>query len=171
MPESEAMSVPAAARHGLYSDLAVASVYESAGEWNAFHDAILDSLRPEGPLEPSLASRVAALCWRLRRVPVAEAQAIQRRLDDERALKRETEKMLESPSPGVRCSAPAARPVGNSPDPASFERIARTEAHLHRQLVQTLHELEALQARRRGERVPLDGSMSTASRGQEKGTR
>jgi hypothetical protein len=31
----------------------------------------------------------------------------------------------------------------------------RYEAHLHRQYIQTLHELEALQARRRGERTPL----------------
>lgn len=31
----------------------------------------------------------------------------------------------------------------------------RFEAHLHRQLLQTLHELEARQARRQGEQAPL----------------
>jgi hypothetical protein len=36
-----------------------------------------------------------------------------------------------------------------------LERIPRYEAHLHRQLMQTMHELEALQARRRGEVTPL----------------
>ncbi len=31
----------------------------------------------------------------------------------------------------------------------------RYEAHLHRQLLQTMHELEALQARRQGHATPL----------------
>jgi hypothetical protein len=38
---------------------------------------------------------------------------------------------------------------------ASLERVARVEAHLGRQLQATLHELEAMQERRRGRRAPL----------------
>lgn len=34
-------------------------------------------------------------------------------------------------------------------------RVTRYEAHLHRQLLQTMHELEALQGRRRGAVTPL----------------
>ncbi len=41
------------------------------------------------------------------------------------------------------------------PDEKALEKIQRYEAHLTRQLNQTLHELEALQARRHGGRVPL----------------
>jgi len=41
------------------------------------------------------------------------------------------------------------------PSPSVVANITRYEAHLHRQYIQSLHELEALQARRRGERVPL----------------
>lgn len=41
------------------------------------------------------------------------------------------------------------------PPEQTLERIMRYEAHLHRQWVQTIHELEALQARRKGERTPL----------------
>ena len=145
--------------HGLYCTLPVASAYESPDEWQEFHDAILDSLVPEGALEASLASRAAALCWRLRRAPVAEADAIQRRLDDYRERDQQVETALAAPdlSPGVRFYASALRPqpAGNAPDPAALERIIRMEAHLNRQLMQTLHELEALQARRRGERTPL----------------
>ena len=37
------------------------------------------------------------------------------------------------------------------PKEEALERVLRYEAHLHRQLLQTMHELEALQARRRGE--------------------
>jgi hypothetical protein len=37
----------------------------------------------------------------------------------------------------------------------ALDRVQKYESHLHRQLVQTMHELEALQARRRGETVNL----------------
>ena len=35
-----------------------------------------------------------------------------------------------------------------------MERIIRYEGHLHRQLIQTIRELEATQARRKGDRPP-----------------
>ncbi len=41
------------------------------------------------------------------------------------------------------------------PDNATLEKITRYESHLHRQLLNTLHELEALQARRQGAISPL----------------
>ncbi len=36
-----------------------------------------------------------------------------------------------------------------------LEKVMRYEGHLHRQLVQTLHELEPMQARRAGKPTPL----------------
>ena len=41
------------------------------------------------------------------------------------------------------------------PDSGELDRVLRYEAHLWRQLIQGLHEYEALQARDQGERVPL----------------
>jgi len=41
------------------------------------------------------------------------------------------------------------------PTESDLQKIARYESHLHRLLTSTLHELEALQARRRGEPAPL----------------
>jgi hypothetical protein len=41
------------------------------------------------------------------------------------------------------------------PEAKRLELIIRYEAHLHRQYIQTLHELEALQARRNGKDTPL----------------
>jgi hypothetical protein len=41
------------------------------------------------------------------------------------------------------------------PDGRTLEKVARYEAHLSRQLYKALHELEALQTRRRGGSVPL----------------
>ena len=36
-----------------------------------------------------------------------------------------------------------------------LDKVARYEARIHRQLLQTMHELEAMQARSKGERSPL----------------
>jgi len=41
------------------------------------------------------------------------------------------------------------------PTGETLERVTRYEAHLQRQLLQTMHELEALQGRRKGEATPL----------------
>ena len=41
------------------------------------------------------------------------------------------------------------------PPPDAVDRVVRYEAHLHRLLTSTLHELEALQSRRRGDPAPL----------------
>jgi hypothetical protein len=41
------------------------------------------------------------------------------------------------------------------PDQQGLGKVIRYEAHLHRQLLQTLHELEAIQARRQGLQTPL----------------
>jgi hypothetical protein len=41
------------------------------------------------------------------------------------------------------------------PEADTMNRVIRYEAHLHRQLLQTMHELEALQARRQGRQTPL----------------
>ncbi len=45
-----------------------------------------------------------------------------------------------------------ARAVLEGPE---LEKVMRYEGHLHRQLLQTLHELEAMQARRAGQAAPL----------------
>jgi hypothetical protein len=41
------------------------------------------------------------------------------------------------------------------PGGEALERVMRYEARLHRQLLQTMHELEALQARRQGRAAAL----------------
>jgi len=42
------------------------------------------------------------------------------------------------------------------PTDIELDKIMKYEAHLHRMEIQTQHELEALQARRKGERSPLN---------------
>ena len=57
--------------------------------------------------------------------------------------------------PDLKRSRSAAKARRILPSKDDLMQIIRYEAHLHRQYIQTLHELEAIQARRRGERVPL----------------
>ncbi len=61
--------------HGLASNEIVLPT-EDAAEWTRFHDDVLARLGPEGAVELSLASRVAEVLWRLRRIGRAEQQAV-----------------------------------------------------------------------------------------------
>jgi hypothetical protein len=88
-------------------------------------------MTPVGPLEAALAERVASALWRLRRVTAYEDAAIAER----RRLEARSARLL--------------------PHPLDIEKIIRYEAHLSRQCYQTLHELEALRAERRGRPAPL----------------
>ena len=54
--------------HGLYSSSPVIPRLESPQEWAEHHHATLQSLAPQGPLEHTLADRIALILWRLRRV-------------------------------------------------------------------------------------------------------
>src|SRR5437870_4023830 len=66
-----------ALRHGLLSESPLAAPFESAEEWQAHRQAILDDLLPLGQgirpvwAEACLAERAALLLWRLRRVACA----------------------------------------------------------------------------------------------------
>jgi len=88
-------------------------------------------LRAEGPIETALAERIASMFWRLRRVMAYEEVSIEERQNLETA---------------------SARLL---PHPLDIDKICRYESHLGRQLTQTLHELEARQALRRGKAAPL----------------
>jgi hypothetical protein len=119
-----------ALRHGLRSE-DIVSLQEAIDDWEEFLLEIVDALAPNGALEGELAERVASLLWRLRRVPRAEAEQIAK----PRGLIRDVYYVL--------------------PDLPTLQAFSRYEAHLNRQLVHTMHELEALQQRRNGQPAPL----------------
>ena len=159
-PEGKAIVARNAVRHGLYTAVTVCAGREAEGDWFAFHDATVEVLAPEGALESALASRAASLLWRLRRVPVAEADAIERaaalpaikegrRLAEESRLRRELgeDNFYAQGLAEPRHQAPLPP---DTPDDAVLAFILRTEAHLNRQLRHTLRELETLQQRRAG---------------------
>jgi hypothetical protein len=127
-----------AIRHGMTSEARVVPG-ESAQDAEAHWVGVWESLAPQGHLEEELCDRVAGLTWRLRRVERYEVGLICSRSDASR----------------YDATRPKLRRTWHLPNGAEIIKITRYEAHLHRLLVQTLHELEALQGTRAGQPVPL----------------
>lgn len=79
-PRSEIGKVHASSnslKHGLTAeDLVLPG--EDPDDYDSFHDALFDSLDPQGALEDFLADKIITDAWRLRRVPIFEA-ALHRR--------------------------------------------------------------------------------------------
>src|SRR4051794_20440728 len=75
-PEGKAIASRNATKHGLLSKQPLATPFESNEEWLAHRDAIVDDLQPRDHAETCLAERAASLMWRLRRVPLAEVEAV-----------------------------------------------------------------------------------------------
>jgi hypothetical protein len=150
-----------ALKHGLLSSAPVVRQVESIEDWKQHVEALIADRQPEGYLETELVVRIAGFLWRLRRVGPHEAEKISVSLDQMPA------EYLQTARYGDKVGA---RPIADSmaperiemqtgirmlPDPETRNNIMRYEAHLHRLLNQTLHELEAMQARRRGEHTTL----------------
>jgi hypothetical protein len=181
-PEGKAIVSRNAVRNGLYAAPSIAVGDEAPGDWDHFHRDIVEDRSPDGPLEASLASRVAILLWRLRRLHRAEAAAITDRLahndavaaaraarygdepddedeDEDDADQEDGSGSLVPPALSFYATAFVGRrtppPPPLLPDERTLATLVRFEAHLNRQLMQTLHELEALQSRRRGSPSPL----------------
>lgn len=62
--------------HGIYALSPVVEGLESAQDWEAYRQAMLDSLEPQGMLEETLAERIILAAWRLRRTARYETERI-----------------------------------------------------------------------------------------------
>ena len=151
-----------AVKHGMRMESfnPVVADVESADEWKAHLGGMIESLEPEGYHEEELAGRIAEILWRLRRVSIHERDKISIAIaeipDDAVLAACIVRQEFDSVRELLSLEEFAVR-VGTRLLPSSdvIAKVTRYEAHLHRIYIQTLHELEALQARRRGERVPL----------------
>ena len=147
--------------HGMASTEPVIAGMESQAGWRRHRDGILASLSPEGDLEEALAARVASLLWRIRRVTRYEVAVTLRQVEGAESNLALADAygsgtISKGVLPAVEPERVArARETRMLPDPGELDKIMRYEAHLHRQCLQALHEIEALQARRRGEQTHL----------------
>lgn len=113
-----------ALQHGLTTVAPVVTPWETLEEWEAHRERVIDDLKPRGEVERQLVERVALQLWRLRRVQVAEAAAIGRR-------------MQEAASGG-------GGNVGYLLREDLADRLVRYEAHLSRELYRALGVLTAM---------------------------
>ena len=157
-----------ALKHGLRSEEAIIP-RESPHDLRRHLDGVFQSCQPEGYLEEEIARLIALSLWRRRRLERYEVQSIaahigsaEEDLQIAQAFVDRTLSRGELPEiPVERVRASRRRRV--LPPDADLDKIMRYRAAEHRQLLQLMHEFEALQARRRGERSPLARFDFTAS--------
>ena len=148
-------------KHGLSAITPVVRQVESVEDWEHHLAQVIASKEPEGYLETQLAVRIAEMLWRLRRISQYEADTISLSLDQMPEEYAETLKYGEKVSSSTFEEGMTLEKVQMQtgirmvPDQETIKVITRYESHLHRQLLQTLHELEAMQDRRRGHQTPL----------------
>ncbi len=172
-PQAKALVSTNAVRHGLRSPRVVIPGLESQTDWDTFLARVITALAPVGAVEHAYAERVASLHWRLRRVYRAERDAAiaagrQRDSDSEDGLEYSVFRMVasirsqlsqnEDDVPELKPPHDLTRaqnPPAVLPFPVVLEALSRYEYRLSRQLDRALHELQALQDRRRGKDAPI----------------
>lgn len=154
-PAGKARVSKNATSHGIWSfHPVVIEGFETKEKWESFLREMFESLAPEGAFEKELAERIAVALWRLRRVTHYETAVVNRQFietaDDLYISASYAAGGAEVPDPDeARVAAYSQTRV--IPSANEVDKITRYETHLHRLFIQTLHELEARQARRRGE--------------------
>jgi hypothetical protein len=149
-------------KHGISSFGIVLNKAEIPADWEAHVAGIFESLKPEGHLESMLTERIAICLWKMRRVDhfqniatitnMSKAYAdLQLAAAGRQGTLGKGGKYPDIPEDEYNL-AQALRVLPTTDD---LEKIMRYEAHLHRLCTQTLHELEALQIRRKGGTSPL----------------
>ena len=150
-----------AVSHAVLSQTPVIPDVETEDDWQAHRSRMFDDLAPHGALEEALVERIALTLWQHQRLVRFQRAAVIRG----------TFSSLEAMSLAAlygerRGGIPAEESVSDEqveqrllecliPRDEDLAKIMRYEAHLNRQLYQAMHELEALQTRRKGGHAPL----------------
>ena len=144
-------------KHGIMSNAPVVDGFETMHDWEQHLNGIVDSFAPQSALEEDLASRLATILWRLNRVTRYETASITLHIAKTRGAQLQEaaalSKLKEEPEDPRVLKAQIDR--NSVPDDYTTDRLIKYETHLHRQSLQLLHEIEALQARRSGQHTPL----------------
>jgi hypothetical protein len=148
-------------KHGILSEVMAIDGLEDPREWESLRDGVVDSLEPKNDLEHLLAERIAIVLWKLRRLESHQTFLTLRYIggaenDVQTAEAFRQRTIGKGVFPQVsEDDVMRAKLVRSFPPADDLNLIMRYEAHLHRQYIQTIHELEAMQARRQGGTSPL----------------
>jgi hypothetical protein len=158
----KAVSLRNSWKHGIRSDAPVVlDIGEDPREWERHRVGTIESLNAEGHIEIVIAERIANLFWRLKRLERYETEMILVRLSqipDHMEFIASASKALVGRSREQSITPQAVdRQVSYRLIPGDdvITTIMRYEVSLHRQVIQNLRELEAMQTRRQGGTSPL----------------
>lgn len=158
-----------ALKHGLLSRQVVLPD-EDPAEFEDFRRRLMDDLKPTGELETVFAERIMLGAWRLRRVVRLEAAVIRSQESELQAfpdlatLMTAASRVPAPPSAAAQAS-PAVEAqarselsvytamVRDANGTNQLERLRRYETTIEKSLLSSVHELERLQGRRRGDTV------------------
>ena len=130
-----------ALRHGLTGKRVVVPE-ESAEEFEALRDAVIEDLRPRGPVEMVIAERVAAGAWRMRRAVRVEGEMM------EGVLRRERQ-MHNGPFDDLRLASLGEALVSEFGRGRAFENLRRYEVQIERSFYRGLKSLVWMRAVKR----------------------
>jgi len=159
--EGKARVARNALKHGLLShDMLIMG--ENAEELELFREAMMADLAPEGHVEVYLADRMVSCAWRLRRAGQLERDIINgKMLDEVRSRARSPQAYVGVPDP---MPGPIAAETLWKED--TYDKISRYERYIEHGLYKALHELQRLQAVRRGEGVTAPAAVDVDVSGQ-----
>ena len=140
--------------HCITSNDPVIPHIESQEEWDSHLQGFIEYFAPVGAVEAFLVERYANLLWRTRRITRHEISSIMQRM-----IAIPEDMLIAANYLTPRASEGVILPdedevfarQHNTVLPSTIRTITRYEAHLQRQMLQTLRQLLALQARRRGD--------------------
>jgi hypothetical protein len=149
-----------ALKHGLSAQTIIIKG-ESAKDFETLHNNFIEDLAPVDAMEDELVWKITMAVWRLRRVHRIEAylfrSELESNVDDVDSIEGTIESEVVKPADNIGVSFQNMWCSGfESPDSFhAFNQLLRYEAAGDRSFYQALHALERLQAKRRGEHVPV----------------
>jgi len=149
-----------ALKHAMTSKVPIIPELETEEDWNRHLEGVRSSLNPEGYLEEFLTRRIAFLLWRFDRITNYELSSTMGHIDGSvtalafSAQIRSIQSGMDFVPPGPEAIRETQQARILPPDDVR-STIMRHETGNHRLWIQTQNQLFALQARRRGERVPM----------------
>ena len=160
----KATSARNATKHGLLSRDVVLSD-ERAAEFDGLRDRLVTDLSPRGELQTVLAERITLAAWRLRRVVRLEAAVIRSQQKELASLSDVATSPDAEPTPEQTVHTAMVRDAHGT---GQLDRLRRYEVTFERSLFSSIHELERLQRRRRGEHTPAPAAIEVnVNKGEE----
>ena len=139
-----------AVKHGIFSQSVIKG--ENEADYEAFHNKMLDEMKPVGPTEILLAARIVGLWWRLERAECIQNQAIDVmiELDEPSPLQKSLQKCIpKSIGPDMRGAGPelalGRAIIKDYSDSRVLDRLMLYERRIENSLHKNLRELERRQ--------------------------